>query len=90
MNQNNQNKTTYLKFNHLKKTIMKKHEIAIIKTTIELTEVLYAMNKTKDSSIFSNEMAETLLIMLASNQALLRRLEQYRIEDDNLLTLNRN
>lgn len=69
---------------------MKKHELAIIKTTIELTELLYAFNKTKDQRLFSDELGETLLIMLASNQALLRRLETYKIEENNLLNVNCN
>ena len=69
---------------------MKKHEIAILKTTIELTEYLYLLNQTKDKVIFSDEMADTLLIMLASNRALLDRLQAYKIESDNLLTINEN
>lgn len=69
---------------------MRKHEIAILKTTIELTEYLYLLNQTKDKVFFSNEMADTLLIMLASNQALLDRLQAYKLESDNLLTINEN
>jgi hypothetical protein len=69
---------------------MRKHEIAILKTTIELTEYLYLLNQTKDKIFFSDEMADTLLIMLASNQALLDRLQAYKIESDNLLTINEN
>jgi hypothetical protein len=69
---------------------MRKHEIAILKTTIELTEYLYLLNQTKDKVFFSDEMADTLLIMLASNQALLDRLQAYKIESDNLLTINEN
>lgn len=69
---------------------MRKHEIAILKTTIELTEYLYLLNQTKDKVFFSDEMADTLLIMLASNQALLDRLQAYKIESDNLLTVNNN
>lgn len=69
---------------------MRKHEIAILKTTIELTEYLYLLNQTKDKVFFSDEMADTLLIMLASNQALLDRLQAYKLESDNLLTINEN
>ena len=69
---------------------MRKHEIAILKTTIELTEYLYLLNQTKDKVFFSDEMADTLLIMLASNQALLDRLQEYKLESDNLLTINEN
>jgi phosphoserine phosphatase len=69
---------------------MRKHEIAILKTTIELTEYLYLLNQTKDKVFFSDEMADTLLIMLASNQALLNRLQAYKLESDNLLTINEN
>lgn len=69
---------------------MRKHEIAILKTTIELTEYLYLLNQTKDKVFYSDEMADTLLIMLASNQALLDRLQAYKIESDNLLTINEN
>jgi phosphoserine phosphatase len=69
---------------------MRKHEIAILKTTIELTEYLYLLNQTKDKVFFSDEMADTLLIMLASNQALLNRLQAYKLENDNLLTINEN
>jgi hypothetical protein len=69
---------------------MRKHEIAILKTTIELTEYLYLLNQTKDKIFFSDEMADTLLIMLASNQALLDRLQAYKLESDNLLTINEN
>lgn len=69
---------------------MRKHEIAILKTTIELTEYLYLLNQTKDKVFYSNEMADTLLIMLASNQALLDRLQAYKFESDNLLTINEN
>jgi len=69
---------------------MRKHEIAILKTTIELTEYLYLLNQTKDKVFFSDEMADTLLIMLASNQALLDRLQSYKLESDNLLTINEN
>lgn len=69
---------------------MRKHEIAILKTTIELTEYLYLLNQTKDKIFFSEEMADTLLIMLASNQALLDRLQAYKLESDNLLTINEN
>lgn len=50
--------------------------IKVAKSNVEIYEILYKMHLTKDTFFYSEEFTETLLIAIAANLALTKRMTE--------------
>ena len=64
---------------------MTKASLSVAKSNVEIYELLYQMHITKDTFFYSDEFSETLLIAIAANIALSKKISDEINQDQTII-----